>query len=68
MDKQQFNDLLKQTGLSKKELAGKLGAAAQTINNWGSTQNIPYWVESWLKNYIEARRYHDAKEIFCDKE
>jgi len=32
------------------------------LNNWGSTQNIPYWVKSWLENYIKAKSYNEMKE------
>ena len=55
MDKIKFNKLLEDANLNKKELANLLGCAIQTVNNWGSTQNIPYWVESWLENYIKAK-------------
>ncbi len=55
MDKIKFNKLLEDANLNKKELANLLGCAIQTVNNWGSTQNIPYWVESWLNNYIKAK-------------
>jgi hypothetical protein len=39
-------------------IAGDLGTYnRQNIEfiryNWESSQNIPYWVESWLKLYIE---------------
>jgi len=55
VDKIKFNKLLEDANLNKKELANLLGCAIQTVNNWGSTQNIPYWVESWLNNYIKAK-------------
>ena len=61
MDKETLNELLKKASLSRKDLAEKLNCAQQTINNWGSTQNIPYWVESWLENYIKAKSYEDVK-------
>jgi DNA-binding transcriptional regulator YiaG len=61
MTKETFKILLKQANLNKKELAEVLGIAQQTVNCWGSTQNIPYWVESWLENYIKAKSYEDVK-------
>lgn len=33
-----------------------------SLNNWGSTQGIPYWVKSWLENYIKAKSYNEMKE------
>ncbi len=55
MNKKEFNLTLKQTGLSQKKFADILGIASQTVNSWGTTQNIPYWVESWLDNYAKAK-------------
>lgn len=55
MTKEEYNKKLKEVGLSKKQLAGVLGVAEQTVNNWGSTNKVPYWIESWLENYIKAK-------------
>lgn len=55
MEKEELNNLLAKAGLGRKDLAELLGCATQTVNNWGSTQNVPYWVESWLQNYIKAK-------------
>ena len=55
MEKEKFNSLLKKASLSKKEFANIIGISIGSLNNWGSTQNIPYWVESWLENYIKAK-------------
>ena len=55
MDNKRLKDLLKSAELSKKALAEKTNLAYSTVNNWGSSQNIPHWVESWLENYIKAR-------------
>lgn len=55
MEKEEFNKLLTEAGLTKKEFASIIGIGQGSLNNWGSTQNIPYWVESWLENYIKAK-------------
>jgi predicted XRE-type DNA-binding protein len=55
MTKENLKELLKQAELNKKELSEILGIAQQTVNCWGTTQNMPYWLESWLKNYIKAK-------------
>ncbi len=40
-----------------------LGVSYVTVNGWGSSQNIPYWVESWLKNYIKAKKFDEMMEF-----
>ncbi|AYJ81032.1 acyl carrier protein [Aliarcobacter cryaerophilus ATCC 43158] len=55
MEKEEFNELLKNANLSKKEFANILDINPGSLNNWGSSQNIPYWVKSWLENYIKAK-------------
>jgi hypothetical protein len=55
MNKEEFNKILKDVGLTKKNFAIKLGIKQQTVNSWGTTQQIPYWVESWLDNYGKAK-------------
>ena len=62
MIKEDFDRLLKIAGFNKKNFAKELGIAQQTVNCWGTTQNIPYWVESWLENYIKAKTYKDIRE------
>lgn len=59
MNKEEFDRLLKQAKFNKKEFSQELGIAQQTVNCWGTTQNIPYWVESWLNNYIKAKVSND---------
>jgi len=56
LTKEKFEKLLLQSGLSKEEFAELVGANKRTVQNWG-TKNIdpPYWVESWLENYIAAK-------------
>jgi hypothetical protein len=66
MKKEEFNKLLKETGFSKKEFAIHLGIAQQTVNCWGTTQNIPYWVKSWLENYIDKKKFEKIKELTKD--
>ena len=56
MTKEEFNKKLKIAKLSKKELSAILETSHQSINNWGSNdREIPYWVSSWLDNYIKAK-------------
>ena len=61
--KQDFNLMLKTANLSKKEFAEILGTTGGTISNWGNEdRDIPYWVESWLKLYIENQQCRKIKE------
>lgn len=55
MEKEELNELLKAANLTKKELANITNLAHSTVNNWGSGQNVPHWVKSWLENYIKAK-------------
>lgn len=67
MDKQLFNDLLKTSGLSKKEFGELLGTTGATISNWGNEgREIPYWVESWLSLYIENMQCKKLKEALME--
>ncbi len=56
MDREEFNDLLKQAGLNKRELSDLLETTYQGVNNWGTNgRGYPYWVKSWLENYIKSK-------------
>ena len=66
MNKEEFNNLLKQANLTKKEFAGIINITAGSLNNWGSTQNIPYWVKSWLENYISKQRFESIAKTLKD--
>jgi len=66
VDKEELKQLLKQAELTKKELAGITGLAPSTVNNWGSGQNVPHWVKSWLENYIMKQKHEKIIEILKD--
>ena len=64
MDRKLFNDKLKEANISKKEFAELMGISQTTVNGWGSNRNhIPYWVESWLENYIEMQKRKKDTEL-----
>lgn len=73
MEKEKFNEMLKTAGLSKKEFGEALGTSGGTISNWGNEgREIPYWVESWLKLYIENQQCKKLKDAIkqsgvCEK-
>jgi predicted transcriptional regulator len=67
VEKQVFNGLLKNAGLSKKEFAALLGTSAGAISNWGNEdREIPYWVESWMSLYIENQQCKKLKDAIKD--
>lgn len=66
VEKQDFAELLKKAGLNRKEFVAMLDVEYTTVLGWGSVgKPFPYWVESWLENYIKAKHFDDAKKIFC---
>ena len=62
MDKRTFKTLLAHANLSKKEFAQMVGISPQSVNNWGCSKEFPYWVQSYLQNYIEVLEYRALKE------
>ena len=63
MNREEFNNLLKQANLSKKEFCEFIDLNYNTVNTWGSSKiNIPKWVKSWLENYIKSKSYEDIKD------
>ncbi len=62
MDRQQFNEILEQVELTKEEFAQKVGLKYLSVNNWGSTQNIPKWVDSWMELYVENYKCRKLRE------
>lgn len=59
----EFKQLLKNAELSKKDFSELLGTSYQGVNNWGTNgREYPYWVKSWLENYIKAKTYDGIKD------
>lgn len=55
MDREEFNEFMKRAGLNKKQLAEILETSYQGVNSWGTNgRGSPYWVKSWLENYIKS--------------
>ena len=62
MDRMTFNALLAEAEISKEEFANKVNLKYTSVNNWGSSQNVPHWVESWLELYIENDKCKKLKQ------
>ncbi len=54
--KDEFHRLLSMAGLSKKEFSVKTGMSYSAVKSWTVGDKVPpYWVKSWLENYIAAK-------------
>jgi len=59
MEYNEFEELLIQAKLTKKEFAELVGMNNGSVSNWRKNNNVPIWVKSWLKFYIEAEKCID---------
>lgn len=60
---EEFKQLLKNADLTKREFSELLQISYQGVNNWGTNgREYPYWVKSWLENYIKAKSYDMIKD------
>jgi len=51
--REEFNSILNEAKLSKKDFATMLKTSYNTVNAWGSNnREIPYWVRSWMRLYV----------------
>lgn len=55
MEHEAFLKKLIEAELNKKSFSALTGLAYSTVANWSTTNNVPYWVSSWLENYIKAK-------------
>jgi hypothetical protein len=56
MNKEVFDNILKDINKTRKDFAELTGIKYTTVTKWNDTDRpIPPWVESWLKNYIKAK-------------
>jgi hypothetical protein len=61
---EKFKTLMKQAGLTKKALSQLLDTSYNTVNGWGTNnRGYPYWVESWLKLYVDNKKCRELKEL-----
>lgn len=54
MNYEEFEELLNKAKLTKKEFSELVDMNYVSITNWNKSK-IPFWVESWLQNYIKAK-------------
>lgn len=69
MDKNEFNNKIRELGLTRNKFAVIANISYGTIANWGCTKkdgsmyNIPSWVEPMLTYYAEAIKYREMKSL-----
>ena len=67
MTNEEFEKILKETGLTKKGFAKSVEMSYGGVVNWGrSDQSIPNWVESWLELYIQNKKFENLKQTIKD--
>jgi DNA-binding transcriptional regulator YiaG len=63
MTNDEFDICLKEAKLTKKEFAQIVEMSYGGVVNWGREhQTVPSWVESWMKLYIENRKFESLKQ------
>lgn len=67
MLKSELTEILETINLSKKEFAQLSNISYNTVNNWNDDNRpVPPWVESWLENYIQMRKFEIVKKTLRD--
>jgi len=68
MRKEEFDTILKNNDLTRKDFARLSGIKYTTVGKWNdSDRPIPVWVKSWLENYIDKKKFDNIKEIIKDE-
>lgn len=64
MKKKEFDDSLKEVGLSRQDFSEMTGLAYSTIGNWHDEKKpVPEWVDSWIENYRERKKLEELQKI-----
>lgn len=61
MNSEEFENLLKEAGLSKKRFSEIVGLNYNSVVNWNQN-GFPSWVRTWLENYIKAKLFEAMAE------
>jgi len=61
----EFKQLLKKVGFSKKTFSEDIGISLSTVNSWGSANKppVPFWVKKYLNLYIENKECKELKQM-----
>jgi DNA-binding transcriptional regulator YiaG len=66
MNNLEFENIIENIDMSKKDFAEQTKLPYQTIMNWKRNDSLPVWVESWLENYIEKQNFQKIKQTLKD--
>lgn len=61
MDNIEFENKLKELGLSKRDFSELCGGSYNNIAGWKQKGKTPNWVKSYLEFYDKARKYDEIK-------
>lgn len=65
MSFEEFNEKLKDLGLTRREFCNQTGLTYNSVSNWGhKKKSLPSWVDSWLENYKYKIFYEKMKNEF----
>lgn len=68
MTKKDFDEALKNIGLSRQDFCNITGLAYSSVSNWNDEKKpIPAWVDSWIQNY-KFKNFYDVVKTEFDKQ
>lgn len=72
MDKDQFQNRLKELGINKQDFSEICGVSYSTVTNWGVLRDgkpmvVPNWVEPFLNYYEKAKKLEYIMNDICKK-
>ena len=61
----EFKELLKASGITKKEFADLSNMSYGTVNSWGveGRAEVPEWVKPFLENFEKAKKIDQIKKL-----
>jgi len=65
----EFKDLLKRSGMNKKDFSEIAQISYGTVNSWGveGRAEIPEWVRPFLHNLIEVKKLQKIRDILKEE-
>lgn len=58
-----FTKELKSLKLAKRDFADEVGLSYNSVTNWKNKNEVPLWVDSWLKHYSNSKKFKIIKEM-----
>lgn len=65
----EFKELLKKSGMNKKDFSEIAQISYGTVNSWGveGRAEIPEWVRPFLRNLIEVKKLQKIRDILQEE-